>query len=190
MTKTRDRFVQSASRLFQEQGYRATSVGSIAEAGELPIGSLYYYFPGGKEELGVAAVSHGADRFEEVLREALSSSDDPGEALANCARLLADRLEASQWRYGCPVATVALETVHTSQLLQSAAADAFDAWVKIVSERLIDLGIELAAAKELGSITISILEGAEMMARVAKSRGPLDMAASRMRFLIPVEVAS
>ena len=190
MTKTRDRFIETASRLFQESGYQATSVSSIAETGELPIGSLYYYFPGGKEELGAAAVSHGADGFAEVLREALWLTDDPGDALASCARLLADRLEASDWRDGCPVASVALETVHTSDALQETAAEAFAAWEQIVAERLLELGVNSVVAAELGSVTISILEGAEMMARVAKSRRPLDMAASRMKLMVPTKAAS
>ncbi len=181
---TRDRFVATASQLLQEKGFEATSVNEIAEVGGVPIGSLYYYFPGGKEELGAAAVLHGARKFAEVLSEGLGSSDDPGEAIAACAWLLADRLEASGWRDGCPVATVALETVHRSEVLQDASNEALGSWVDLVSGRLVELGVDEATAAEVGSVVIAVLEGAEMMARVAKSRAPLEAAARRLSLLV------
>lgn len=181
---TRDRFVATASRLFQEKGFEATSVGEIAEVGKVPIGSLYYYFPGGKEELGAVAILHGADGFADLLRQGLNSAVEPGEALAACARLLADRLEASSWRDGCPVAAVALEAVGRSEVLQEAADTALGSWVELVASRLVELGVDERAAEEVGSVTISVLEGAELMARVAESRDPLEAAAERLPMLL------
>lgn len=180
----RDRFVATASRLFQEKGFGATSVNEIAKVGQVPIGSLYYYFPGGKEELGAAAVLYGARGFAEVLREGLASSDEPGQALAACAHLLADRLEASEWRDGCPVATVALETVHRSKVLQTAADEALGSWVELVASRLAELGIEQRTADEIAAVVIAVLEGAELMGRVSKSRAALEAAGRRMPLLV------
>lgn len=178
---TRERFVSTASRLFQQKGFEATSVNEIAEVGELPIGSLYYYFPAGKEELGAAAVRWGAEQFSEVLRGGMASSSVPGEALAACARQLGDRLQASAWRDGCPVATVALEMVHRSPVLREAATTALCSWIDLVADRLVELGVDKARARDLASVTISVLEGAELMARVAGSPEPLATAA---RYLV------
>lgn len=180
---TRERFVATASRLLQEKGYEATTVGEIAGVGGLPIGSLYHHFPGGKEELGAAAVLHGARDFSEVLATSLDSAADPAQALAACATTLADRLESSDWRSGCPVATVALETVHRSELLQAAAQEALSGWVELVVRRLVDLGVPPDEAADLGQVTIAVLEGAELMARVGRSRRPLDTAARWMAHL-------
>ena len=54
---TRERMVESATRLFMAQGYAATGLKQIIEEGEAPRGSLYFHFPGGKEELAVAVWS-------------------------------------------------------------------------------------------------------------------------------------
>jgi AcrR family transcriptional regulator len=176
-TSTRDRFVAAASQLFQQQGFGATTVQQIARAGNVPIGSLYYYFPGGKEDLGRAAVTYGAAEFGEVLRQGLASGSTPSAALSGCARLLAVRLEASGWSDGCPVATVALETVQRSEGLQGAAAAALQGWVKLVAGRLRELGVAPARAQALATTTIALLEGGELMARVLGSREPLERAA-------------
>jgi AcrR family transcriptional regulator len=174
---TRDRFVAAASRLFQQKGFGATTAREIASEGGVPIGSLYYYFPGGKEELGSAAVAHGAGEFADLLKVGLASGATPSAALAGCARLLADRLEASGWSDGCPVATVALETVQRSEELQGAAAAALEDWVALVADHLRTLGVPDARADALASTTIAVLEGGELMARVLASREPLEHAA-------------
>ena len=59
-------------------------------------------------------MSFGADGFADLLDRALASADDPGAALSACAISLADLSEENEWLVGCPVATVALETVHSS----------------------------------------------------------------------------
>ncbi len=148
--------------------------------GGAPIGSLYYYFPRGKEELGAAAVAFGAAEFAEILQAGVSGAAAPGEALAACAVLLADRLEASGWSDGCPVATVALETVQRSEPLQAAAAEALDGWVALVAGRLVALRVAPDAAWALATTTIAMLEGAELMTRVSRSRRPLEIAAAHL----------
>jgi AcrR family transcriptional regulator len=183
-TSTRDQFVAAASQLFQQQGFGATTVQQIAREGRVPIGSLYYYFPGGKEELGSAAVAYGAAEFAEVLRQGLAAGATPSAALAACARLLGQRLEATGWSDGCPVATVALETVQRSQELQAAAAAALQGWVTLVADHLRALGVASARAKAVASTTIALLEGAELMARVLGSREPLERAAVHLAELV------
>lgn len=59
-TSDRDNILRTASRLFRKQGYHATGLNQITAESGAPRGSLYYYFPGGKEEL--AARIHQNDR--------------------------------------------------------------------------------------------------------------------------------
>ena len=112
---SRQRLIAAATQLFSRQGYEATGVKHIAEQASAPMGSFYFHFPGGKEELGVAALDHGAERFAIALDRALTSVDAIEDALPACARLLAEDLPASQYADGCPVATAALESVVRSR---------------------------------------------------------------------------
>ena len=59
-TSTRERIVRPQHlELFRRQGYAATGLKAILAASDAPYGSLYHFFPGGKEELGVAALHAG-----------------------------------------------------------------------------------------------------------------------------------
>ena len=54
--QTKQRILQTAMRLFHTQGYHATGVSQILKESVSPKGSLYYHFPGGKEQLAIEAI--------------------------------------------------------------------------------------------------------------------------------------
>lgn len=49
----KDQVVSKASELFFKKGYKMTSLQEVADSLDIKASSLYYYFPGGKEELYV-----------------------------------------------------------------------------------------------------------------------------------------
>ncbi|WP_028924626.1 TetR/AcrR family transcriptional regulator [Pseudonocardia acaciae] len=180
---SRARLVAAANDLLSRQGYAATVVKDIATVASAPMGSFYYHFPGGKEQLGAEAVRYGTREIGEVFARAMAPHDDAGDAVAACPLALAERLERAGWADGCPVASTALETVGRSDALQAAAGDAFTAWCDVIAEHLRRCGLAPEAADDLAHTTVALIEGAEMIARVRGSREPLDRAAATLRTL-------
>ena len=68
-TSTRERILLAASELFRRQGFAATGLKSILAASDAPYGSLYHFFPGGKEELGVAVLDAGGAVYRELVEQ-------------------------------------------------------------------------------------------------------------------------
>jgi TetR/AcrR family transcriptional repressor of lmrAB and yxaGH operons len=180
---SRERLVDATVNLLCRQGFEATVVKDIARVGSAPMGSFYYHFPGGKEELGAVAMRRGADRVGETFATAMAAHADPGDALAACVLAIAAQLETTSWEDGCPIATTALETVGRSPVLQQVAAEAFAGWQQVLAEGLGALGLGSAAAQDLAHTAVALIEGAEMIARVQRSREPLDRAAVALRTL-------
>ncbi|SER07329.1 TetR/AcrR family transcriptional regulator [Microlunatus flavus] len=177
--------MEAAVELFSRQGYEATGVKDIAVAASAPMGSFYFHFPGGKQELCVAALGLGADAFAATLRRTLEI-EPVEDALAACPLLLAEALPKSDWADGCPVATTALESVTRAPALRAAAAEAFSRWKDVVGQRLVEAGMTTERAEELASSAIALIEGAEMLARVEADPAPLLHAASTLRTLTRV----
>nr|WP_243763813.1 helix-turn-helix domain-containing protein [Bacillus sp. XF8] len=50
-TNTKEKLLNAASKLFRKQGYHATSLSQITKESNALRGSIYYYFPEGKEQL-------------------------------------------------------------------------------------------------------------------------------------------
>lgn len=167
----------------RRQGYAATGVSEIAREGRAPMGSFYHHFPGGKEQLGAAALDAGADSFGALIATALDGDGPLGDRLAAVATSTADNVARHGFAYGCPVATTALETVTTSEVLQERSRAALLRWTGQVRRAALDAGLTEPAAETLATTAIALVEGAELMARVQRSRAPLDTAATVLRDL-------
>ncbi len=71
-TNTKDIFIDTASSLFDNQGYHATGISEILKKSNAPKGSLYYYFPQGKEQLAQEALQKTAEKIS--TEKGISSS--------------------------------------------------------------------------------------------------------------------
>jgi TetR/AcrR family transcriptional repressor of lmrAB and yxaGH operons len=175
--------ILAASRLFQRGGYEATSWRTlVAEAGA-PWGSIHHHFPGGKEELGVAAIVTGADAVDALIAHCFDAEGSPSDAIARWFRISSGLLAGSGYAEGCPVATVALETVHRSQPMREASREAFARWERTVSRHLRRAGARPAAARQAATAILALLEGALMLARVRESAAPMTIAASQAKLI-------
>lgn len=183
-SSTQDRIVIAAARLIQRQGYVGTGIKQIAKEADATLGSVYHFFPGGKEAVAVAAIAHGREEFADLLRAALDGEDDPAEAVDACARLLARELRASGWTDGCPVTAAALETLGTDSPIQQACADALRTWQNLVADKLLGCGLPSPEARDLAATVINTLEGAEVTAQVTRSEDPLLLAGRHLSRLI------
>jgi AcrR family transcriptional regulator len=72
----REHIIQTASRLFHEQGYNLTGVNQIIEEAGIAKASLYYHFPS-KEDLCVAYLQWRNEKWFSELFQYLRLSDDP-----------------------------------------------------------------------------------------------------------------
>ena len=181
---TRERIVRATSRLLQRQGYEGTGIKQISREAEATLGSVYHFFPGGKQELAAEAIRHGDQEFAVILRAGLGSAENLTEAVTTCTTLLARELRGSDWQDGCPITTTALETVGRAPVIEQAVTEAFTNWQAIVEERLRTAGIGAEDARELAGTVINTLEGAELAAQVARSEEPLNIAGRHLARLL------
>ncbi|MFK3732311.1 TetR/AcrR family transcriptional regulator [Streptomyces sp. NPDC088090] len=181
---TRERIVRAASLLMQRQGYEGTGIKQVAQEARATLGSVYHFFPGGKQALGVAAVQHADQEFADLLSASLAEEADPAKAIAACARMLAHHLRDSEWRDGCPISATALETTGRVPDIEQAVTRAFRHWRDMVADTLLGAGFPEGVARDLATTVISTLEGAELTAQVYRSETPLVVAGEHLARLI------
>jgi TetR/AcrR family transcriptional repressor of lmrAB and yxaGH operons len=181
---SRQRLIQTAGRLFRVQGYHATGLNQILEESQAPKGSLYYYFPDGKEQLAGEALGCAGVELSEKLKALgeLTAS----EALDRLLELSIAELEASDYRDGCPIATVALETNSTSEPLRKVCQQIFDRALQILQQWLISKGASPERAELLALTVFSAYEGALILSKVRRSPEPLRQVAGQMKHLLGV----
>jgi AcrR family transcriptional regulator len=175
-TPTRERIVEASAELFRLQGYAATGVKQIVAEAQAPFGSLYHFFPGGKEQLGAEAIRRSGARYEELIPAVI----DPAPDLATGVRAFfagaAEHLRETDYADACPIATVALEVSSTSEPLREACADVFESWLAAGAARHERAGLSAERARELTIAMVSALEGAFVLARALRTTEPLMIA--------------
>jgi len=160
-------------RLFRRQGYASTGLQQILEESAAPKGSLYHYFPRGKEQLAEAAVEMAGGLIAEMLAELAARHAEPEAFLRGYARVMADWMQESGFRSGCPVATTLLETAPESPGITSAGLRAFDTWIEVVAGVLERAGEPRRRAKRRAQLILSAMEGALILARIRQSTRPI-----------------
>ena len=175
MSIKRDDVLDTACRLLELQGYHATGLNQIIQESGAPKGSLYYYFPAGKEELAAAAISRSAEGIAANISGALApgdgSPDDPAAAVVGFIRALAGHVSASGYRQGGPITAVALEAASTNERLRLACGDAYRLWAGLIADRL--RPAYGPRAERLATLILAALEGGIILARTEHSRQPL-----------------
>jgi TetR/AcrR family transcriptional repressor of lmrAB and yxaGH operons len=171
--KHRDELVRTAMRLFRRQGYSGTGLQQILAESGAPKGSLYHYFPGGKDEIGAAAVELAGTLVAETLADLAARHASPAAFLRAYFRTYAGWMEESGFQSGCPIATTLLETAPNSPAITAAGDAALSRWLEIMQEVFRRDGLDAAAARRRAQLTIASLEGALLLARTARSRAPL-----------------
>jgi TetR/AcrR family transcriptional repressor of lmrAB and yxaGH operons len=172
--------VETASRLFQRDGYSGTSWRGLVEEAGTPWGSVHHHFPGGKVELAVAAIGFGGEAGSGLIAHCFATQPDPATAVREMFRLSAAEMEASGYTAACPVASVAIETVPKSDAMATAAVAAFTGWEKLIARRLRDAGMKKKRARGLSRLTLTMLEGALVRSRIERSTVPLTEAGDHL----------
>jgi TetR/AcrR family transcriptional regulator, lmrAB and yxaGH operons repressor len=182
--KHRDAIVQAAATLFRRNGFAATGINEIVKFSGAPKGSLYHYFPNGKDEIAVAAICFSGNALKATLEKLGQKHKSTAALIRAYCQLLASWMAKSGFRDGCPITTTLLESAPQSAGVAAAGREAFDGWCAVIARALVLDGFGKAEAMQLATLTISALEGALILARIESSARPInDVAKSLAKFL-------
>ncbi len=170
---TRDLLVDAAADLLQRKGYAGTGVSEVLSASATTKGSLYFHFPGGKEELAGEALRRRGEAMADFIRHLLESSPDAATAISAFAAALAARLSDSDYVRGCALATATLDAATESEVIRGACADGYNSWLALLAQRLEADGWSREDAESEAILALSALEGALVLARARQDPAPL-----------------
>jgi TetR/AcrR family transcriptional regulator, lmrAB and yxaGH operons repressor len=168
---TRARLIRAMQIALASKGFHGIGLNELLANADAPKGVLYHHFPGGKVELALAAIDQSTSTTLQQLSTGMAKFEQPADAIAQWFEGAIKNLSQQNYELGCPLATVALETVATDIDLRQAIADSF-----LRIRRALTDAFEVAAisnSKPLAALVVSAFEGALMQARVAQSPKPL-----------------
>jgi len=175
-TDSKERMIAAARRLFREHGYLGTALSDVVTESAAPRGSIYFHFPGGKEELATeVTLLHASDRIADINRAA-ATTRTAAELIAAFIGRERDDLVSSNYREGCAMAPIVIESTPASDQLSDATRRAFQDLITTLAARLAEKGLTHDRAVQLATNVWSSVEGALILGRVLRSPEPFDMA--------------
>lgn len=183
----RDTIIQAASDLIENQGYHATGMNEIVRESGAPKGSIYYYFPEGKDSITAEAVTHSG----KVLADRIRTNIDAGEALPESLRkfleTIAHYIEISEFTSGGPLTIVASETATTNEPLNQICREAYAEMIEAFQLKLESSAISTEGSTRLAWMITSAIEGAIILSRTFHSGDPLRQAGANLAAMIRAE---
>ena len=120
---TRDRIIETADRLFYQQGFEATSFANIASAVGISRGNFYHHFKT-KDDILDAVINQRLANTEQMLDHWEVKGNDPAERIRSFIHILIVNGEKIR-KFGCPVGTLSSELAKLNHSAQSDAAGLF-----------------------------------------------------------------
>jgi AcrR family transcriptional regulator len=167
----RERLVQAAQQLVYRQGVTRTTLAHIADAAEVPVGNVYYYFKT-KDDIVGAVVQTQAQQIKSTLADFERRHRSPKARLKALVRFLATHAEATA-QYGCPHGSLSAELAkyaHGSRsLLMQIQLDWAEQQFRAMGRRdAHDLAVDLLAGYQGTAVLTNALAQPELMSRQAR----------------------
>ncbi len=170
----RQRVLDSALHLMQVSGSAGASIGNILELSRAPRGSLYHYFPDGKEQIVREALLQFDESFTAAIRTVMARPGSIEDRLKRFVDGMIKQLRATSFRESCPVTAILLGLSDEDEgagRLRGVCAAILEGWGNTAAEYMDEF--EPAIARELGRKFVVALQGGWLMCRVAESPQPL-----------------
>ncbi|MFE7975125.1 TetR/AcrR family transcriptional regulator [Streptomyces shenzhenensis] len=184
-SSTRPRMIRAAARFISYSSVDAMSLRALAAAEQVPMGSVYHHFPGGRGELVSEAVRYVGDRILEHIHAAdLNNISEPFSSLTERWRRIRDETGRA---VSCPVVAAAASG---QQEIRETAHAVFDAWAAAIAARLTQAGVDKSEAQEMGWAVIASWEGAVTLARAVGHTDPLDSVGRHLAATITAKLST
>lgn len=180
MSDAKSRIIDAACQLLEQQGFHATSINEIVDRSQSPKGSLYYYFPGGKDQIAAEAIKAAGKKTADRIRENLKDITDLAVGINDFIEMVAEQMEKTGYSAGSPLSVVAVETSTIDGPVNAACKTAYGEMMGAFAGVLSSHGLEAEEGALAAEQIVLTIEGGILLGRTFHSRDPLLRAARQL----------
>ncbi|HQR75079.1 MAG TPA: TetR/AcrR family transcriptional regulator [Burkholderiaceae bacterium] len=167
---SRQRMIEATIELMRSSGLSGAGINEIVRASGAPKGSVYHFFPGGKQQIAAEALTAYSQRVMAFIDAALASQSRPSLKVRALFDAFARRVEGGQFRKSCAAGTVCLDLDADLDALRGVVAGAFEAWTEVIARHFAHG--DGRAARSFAGLLLTAFEGAYIRARAERSSRP------------------
>jgi TetR/AcrR family transcriptional regulator, lmrAB and yxaGH operons repressor len=167
--------------VFREHGFEGTSLAIIGARTGLGKGSLYHFFPGGKEDMAAAVLAEIDAWFATRIFKPLREEKDAARAIAHTLKAVEDYFRSG--RRVCLVGALALND--SRDLFARQIKGYFANWNEALAAALARAGHDRKTARALAEDALAAIQGGLVMARAMNNPALFQRALARTKARLP-----
>ncbi len=165
------------AEVFRTRGFEGASLSAITKQTGLGKGSLYHFFPGGKEEMAHVVLAEIREWFETQVFKPLREESDPLQAIDQMLRHVETYFESGQ--RVCLVGAFALGDVRDK--FATHVNSYFKTWIRDLSAALTRTGVPKKEARARAEAAVLNIQGAIVLTRSLNDTAIFSRTLSRLR---------
>jgi AcrR family transcriptional regulator len=169
------------AEVFRTHGFEGASLTRLCEGTRLGKGSIYHFFPGGKDEMAAAVLAEIDAWFREQVFDPLRAAADARQGIAAMFDAVEGYFDAG--KRVCLVGMFALG--NERDRFSSRVEGYFAEWIDALAEALARTGRDAAGARALAEEVVGGIQGALVLARALDRPGVFADALARLRQRLP-----
>jgi AcrR family transcriptional regulator len=167
---TREKLLEAAITLMRRSGLSGAGINEIVRESRAPKGSVYHFFPEGKQQIVKEGLEEYSGRVVEFIDSTLSTQRDPSKKIKALFNAFAKRIEAGEFRHSCPVGTVCLDLDLELEVLRPVVAGAFSEYMDVIAAHFPFKDRE--RSRSFAGLVLTTIEGAYIRGRADRSANP------------------
>ena len=164
--------LSAAVELFGQRGYEGVGVAELLEKSGAPRGSLYFHFPGGKQQIGAEVVARVGAEVAMRFRGLHESGVDLKSFIVTVFKTTAKESKERLYAASCPMAAIATGFGDADEKLAAAVRGAFDSWEAEIRTAAEARGMSAGNAAVFASAMLTAMEGAFIVSKAQRSSAP------------------
>jgi TetR/AcrR family transcriptional regulator, lmrAB and yxaGH operons repressor len=167
---SRQRMIDATIQLMRGSGLSGAGINEIVRESAAPKGSVYHFFPAGKQQIVSEALADYSGRVLQFIDVALTSRRLPAQKVRALFDAFAQRVESGEFRRSCAFGAVCLDLDRDLDDLRVVVAAAFEDWLVLIA-RHFDFG-DTRRNRSFAGMVLTAIEGAYIRARAEQSSRP------------------
>jgi TetR/AcrR family transcriptional regulator, transcriptional repressor for nem operon len=193
---TRHLIIEKAAALFNQKGYKGTSISDIMEETGLSKGGIYGSFKkegmdssGVKDAIAVAAFEHAVTQVYRTIGERTRVIENSLDKLKSVVYFYRESVLSPPVEGGCPIQNAAVDSDNSNSVLRAKVLAATNDWqqriVKTLEKGMASGQVRREVnAEEFALLFIGTLEGGILLSRLHRSTRPFEVMSRQLLQMI------
>jgi AcrR family transcriptional regulator len=171
--ETRLLIIKKAASIFNQYGYKGTSMAQLTKAINMTKGAIYGNF-NNKNEIALAAFEYNVAKISETISEIVRPKKHACDRIIAYANFYLDHFGEISKTGGCPVLNAAIDSDNVHQLLKYKVIEVIENWINSISQ-IVYNGIQRmqvhphSKPEQFASVFVSLIEGGMMLSKITSN---------------------